>query len=273
MSMARIIILALAAVAAIGAVFLARSFSTPRSAPQPAAAQQAEPAFETVQVLTAAADLPIGHRIASGDLQWTAWPKEAAHASFVSESNAPDALETFARAVARADIAAGEPITPRKLINPGDAGFMAAVLEPGKRAVAVRISAETGAGGFILPNDRVDVILTRSDEGGGDGGRSEGFTSATVLENIRVLAIDQTFKEVDDEQVVVGSTATLELAPAQAERLSLAEAQGEIALALRSVADIDYESPLLASERSRVSSSRVRVIRYGAQSSYSVEGN
>ena len=264
----RIIILALAALAAIAAVFIARNFSG--SAPvQQVVQAPAQPAIETVRVLVAGKDLSIGSRVGDSDLQWADWPKSSVHASFMTEQNAPEAATDYVDAVARVDISAGEPLTPRKIIKTGDAGFMAAVLEPGMRAVAVPISAETGAGGFILPNDRVDVIVTRS--GAGDGGR-DSFVSETVLRNVRVLAIDQTFKEVDDEEVVVGSTATLELTPSQAEALNLSVATGEIALSLRSVADIEYEAPL--SDVPRVASAQnVRVIRYGAQSNVQIEGN
>ena len=138
---------------------------------------------------------------------------------------------------------------------------MSAILPRGMRAVSTKISPETGAGGFILPNDRVDVILTKKEKNESIGG-SETFNSETILANVRVLAIDQTVKEEDGRQVVVGKTATLELAPEQAEVLTLAEQMGEMSLALRSLADA---AP--GSEDDRVyRSGSIKVVKFGVAS-------
>ena len=104
------------------------------------------------------------------------------------------------------------------------------------RAVSTEISPETGAGGFILPNDRVDVILTRRDREAEKAAGVEVHTSETILRNMRVLAIDQTVEEKNGQRVVVGKTATLELAPRQAETLALSRQLGTLSLALRSLA-------------------------------------
>jgi pilus assembly protein CpaB len=132
------------------------------------------------------------------------------------------------------DLFEGEPVSDRKIIAPDSAGFMAAILPKGMRAISVRISAESGAGGFILPNDRVDVILiTKQTEAA-----AAPHVSEAVLTNVRVLAIDQTFQTNEKgEQVVVGKTATLELDPKQAEILAMVESSGQLTLALRSLAD------------------------------------
>jgi pilus assembly protein CpaB len=114
---------------------------------------------------------------------------------------------------------------------------MAAILPAGMRAISTEISPETGAGGFILPNDHVDVILSRRDKEAEKAAGSEVHTSEIILSNIRVLAIDQTIQEKDGQRVVVGKTATLELAPRQAETLALARQLGTLNLALRSIAD------------------------------------
>ena len=136
--------------------------------------------------------------------------------------------------------------------------FMSSILPSGKRAIATQISADTSAGGFILPNDFVDVIMTRRTK---DGGADE-FITETILGNVRVLAIDQTVKEEDGRQVVVGKTATLELAPEQAEVLTLAEQMGEMSLALRSLADA---AP--GSEDDRVyRSGSIKVVKFGVAS-------
>jgi pilus assembly protein CpaB len=131
--------------------------------------------------------------------------------------------------VARSLFVVGEPIREQKLVKADGSGFMSAILPAGLRAVSTEISAETGAGGFILPNDAVDVILTRQQE--------EQYVSETVLRNVRVLAIDQTVEEKDGQKVVIGRTATLALAPRQAETLVLSRKRGTLSLALRSLAD------------------------------------
>lgn len=275
MAPARIAVLVLAALSAIAAVVLIRAMSGGggEDPVQPAAAPP--PQAETARVLVSTADMEVGHRVTEADLTWREWPEDAIHSSFLTQSQLPDAKEDYVGAIVRVEVAEGEPLNGKKMVNPGAAGFMAAVLEPGMRAIAVPISAETGAGGFILPNDRVDVILTQQTQI--DDGRSmrEQHVSRTVLQNVRVLAIDQTFKEVGDDQVVVGSTATLELAPAEAETLTLAEAMGDIALSLRSVADIAYTGPMRnENSLNRVASTpTVRVIRYGNTRQVSVQEN
>ncbi len=273
MNAMRIGILALALVAAGLAAFLARSLVS-NETPQVAVPQIIEQPMS--EVLVAAGDLSLGQRVSKGDLVWQPWPEDAVSDAYVTQDVQPNALDVFGGAIARSPILAGEPITSGKLVSFENAGFMSALLSPGMRAVSTKISPETGAGGFILPNDRVDVIMTMRLRGGSlgeDGGSSGGYRSETILRNVRVMAIDQTFKEVEGEQVVVGKTATLEMLPSQAEDFALAAAQGEIALALRPLADNgrDDQVPTSASaQQTSASSSRqgasVRILRYGAES-------
>lgn len=273
MGPARIAVLGLAAVAAIGAVFVVRTMSG-GDAPQQVAVESSDETPKE-RVLVAAADMEVGHRVNEDDLVWRDWPEEAVNGAFLTQSKLPDAKDDYTDAIVRVSIVEGEPVNGKKMVNAGDSGFMAAVLEPGMRAVAVPISAETGAGGFILPNDRVDLILTR--EAPIDDGRSlrNQFISRTILQNVRVLAIDQTFREVDDKQVVVGSTATLELSPSEAESLALGDAMGDISLSLRSVADIAYDGPIQSDGlNNRVASApTVKVYRYGTARQVSVGEN
>jgi pilus assembly protein CpaB len=142
---------------------------------------------------------------------------------------------------------------------------MAAYLEPGMRAMAIRVTVETAAGGFILPGDRVDVLLTRettlANVGAQDSDRSK-FSSSTVMQNVKVLAIDQSTRAGDDEQAVVGATATLELGPRDAEALALAKSEGELSLVLRSYADTGGPSGRVAPPTRQ--STPVRVFRGGA---------
>jgi pilus assembly protein CpaB len=171
----------------------------------------------------------------------------------------------YVGSVVREPILAGEPIVGRKIVRAGDSGYMAAYLEPGMRAMAIRVTVETAAGGFILPGDRVDVLLTRettlANVGAQDSDRSK-FSSSTVMQNVKVLAIDQSTRAGDDEQAVVGATATLELGPRDAEALALAKSEGELSLVLRSYADTGGPSGRVAPPARQ--STPVRVFRGGA---------
>src|SRR5690606_2359027 len=174
----------------------------------------------------------------------------------------PDAIDELNGAIARQPIATGEPIRMQKIVQADGSGFMSAILPAGMRAVATEISAETGAGGFILPNDRVDVILTSRR----DGGSGEKFSSETILTNVRVLAIDQAVSEKDGQKVVIGSTATLELLPHQTETLALARQQGTMSLALRPLVDAD-PSGLAGAAPKEERGGSMKVIRYGVATS------
>jgi pilus assembly protein CpaB len=142
--------------------------------------------------------------------------------------------QPFLGAVVRLPIQAGEPITQRKIVRAGESGYLAVVLAPGKRAASIPVSVDTGAGGFILPGDRVDVILTRKLE---TGKPNMLFVSQTILRNMKVLAIDQTTQADKDAAAVIGATATLEVDSNEAETLAAAKAAGTLSFALRSYAD------------------------------------
>lgn len=188
-------------------------------------------------VLVAAADLASGTRIDAAALRWQPWPRDALNDNYITQSAKPDATEAFVGMAVRSPVFGGEPVHPGKFA-PSDAGLLSGMLSEGSRAVAVRISADTTAGGLILPNDRVDVLHTRVWQGA-DG--QPDAASRAILRKVRVLAIDQT---VDAETgSVVGKTATLELSPEEAETIVAAEAAGAITLALRSVNDADEPEP------------------------------
>ena len=235
MSGTRVLVLAAAAIAAVFVALYVRNASG-SSAPVIVQAPQGEPvnaAGNTEAVLVARNAVTIGQRIGPDDLYWQAWPAAAISPVYFTEARFPKGLEEFVGAVARDNIALGEPITGRKLVLTGDQGFMAAILSPGMRAVSVRVTAETGAAGFILPGDRVDVIITHDVP----GPAGEQTVSQTFLENVRVLAIDQLPQTVREGAAMVGSTATLELIQEDAELLTLAESRGRLTLVLRSVTD------------------------------------
>jgi pilus assembly protein CpaB len=253
MKIARIAVLAVALGAAGGAAMLARSILP---GAQVADVTEQMPQLQTEEVLVATRDVALGSRVESPDLRWQSWPAEALSERYITRANRPDAARDTVNMIARAPLMQGEPITLGKLVSSDQGGFMSAILDRGRRAISIRISPETGAGGFILPNDRVDVILTKEQTQGADGGG--GYSSETILTNVRVLAIDQAISEEDGRQVVVGKTATLELAPEQTEVLALGERRGELSLALRSLADASDD----AGYRHRPSSS-VNVVRFG----------
>jgi pilus assembly protein CpaB len=252
MKAARILILGVALAAGGVAAYLVTSEPPPPAAPPPVAA------VETDEVLVAGSDIGIGQAVSPQTLRWQTWPAAAtASASFILKKQRPNGMEQIAGSIARAPFAAGEPIREDKLIR-GNGGYLAAVLPAGMRAISTPISPETGAGGFILPNDRVDVVLIRAQKTTG----GEVYTSETILTNVRVLAIDQTVEEKNGQRVVVGKIATLALNSRNAETLVLATRLGTMALALRSMADgkgadvEEAESPGLA--RAGIS-----VVRFG----------
>lgn len=194
---------------------------------------------ETVDVLVATKNLQMGERLVGGSIAWQSWPKSTVSSLMITNEADPDAKTKYETARARAAIFEGEPILDKKLVMPNESGFMSAILPKGMRAISVNVSAETGAGGFILPNDRVDVLLTRKVD---DGSNQKSASSETVLTNVRVLAIDQTFRPKGDEDkefVVADKTATLELNPRQAEVISMAQDVGQLSLALRSIREND----------------------------------
>ncbi len=265
MNIVRIAVLIVAGLAALAAAFFVRGAMQPAPAGPAAPVAETAPA-EPARVLVAARDISPGERVAAGDFRWTPWPEEAVLPSYYEQKAAPDALETLSGAVARTGLVSGEPAMAGKLVQPGEAGFMAAVLSPGMRAVAVPISARSGAGGFILPNDRVDIIVTRETE--------NGYGSDVVVENVRVLAIDQIYSETE-EGAVVGSTATLELTSQQARSVSLSVAEGDVSLALRSIADIEGGArlPGEADGEAEGYGATVRVFRYGTEQRLALGGS
>ena len=258
MKPARIIVLIIAVVAGgIAALLAGRS-------PEPPPALPPVAQIETTDVLVANSDIGLGHAVAERDLRWQTWPTTAAGPNFIRKNDRPDAIRDLAGSIARAPFSSGEPIREAKLIKAKGSGYMAAILPSGMRAISVEISPETGVGGFILPNDHVDVILSRRDKMAEKGAGVEVHTSEVILSNVRVLAIDQTVEEKNGQRVVVGKTATLELGPRQAERLALSRQQGILSLALRSLMDSDKDKPEAGDEGGPRGT--VNMVRFGITS-------
>jgi pilus assembly protein CpaB len=194
------------------------------------------PAIALTDVLVLSGDVPMGAAL-DGQLAWQSWPSDGVNDNFITRDSEPEALEKYKGSVARVAMYAGEPLRKSKLVGEGQS-FMSSILPSGTRAVATSIAADTSAGGFILPNDYVDVIMTRRADNAG-GGASAGFITETILKNIRVLAIDQTIQEDEEgKKTRVGQTATLELTPQQAEIITVAQQMADrLTLALRSIKD------------------------------------
>ena len=251
---ARIVVLLIALGAGGMAAYLA-SRSDNKPLPTEPVAQ-----LQTVDVLVAKADIGLGQTVAQENLQWQTWPAVTASNNFIRRNDRPDATTQIAGAIARAPFIAGEPIREQKLIRANGSGFMAAILSSGMRAVSTEISPETGAGGFILPNDRVDIILSRRDKNPDRAGAPDLVISEIVLSNIRVLAIDQAPKEKEGANTVLGRTVTLELKPEQTEVLAAARQAGTLSLSLRSIADVNQVA-VSANEQGRRPG--INVVRYG----------
>jgi pilus assembly protein CpaB len=256
---ARIVVLIIALAAGGLAAYLV-SGTDSKPAPTEPVAQ-----LPTVDVLVAKSDIGLGQTVKPEDLQWQTWPQATASSSFIRRNERPDATTQLAGSIARAPFIAGEPIREVKLVKADGSGFMAAILPSGMRAVSTEISAESGAGGFILPNDRVDVLLTRREKNPLHPELPEVVVSNIILSNIRVLAIDQAPKEKDGQNTVLGRTATLELKPEQTALLAAARQAGTLSLALRSITDANAVE-INPNELTEKRGASINVVRYGVPS-------
>jgi pilus assembly protein CpaB len=260
MKPARIAVGAIALAAGIGAMLM---FG--RTPQLPAPIIQAAPNIETDDVLVAAHDLPMGTLIGDADLTFQAWPK-ASVSQFVLKK-ADGLVDDIKGSITRANFLQGEPIRRDKLVKGPNAGFLSAILPSGSRAVAINIDSRgsTSAGGFILPNDHVDIIHTYRDAEAAKATGTEVYGSETILTNIRVLAIGPNIQEKNGEQIVTGETATLELDPHQAEVVTLAQRVGQLSLILRSMLDVNMPSGLVHADNTALGNDdkSMTIIRFG----------
>ena len=262
MNIARIVVLTIALGAGGVAAYLASGWDNNKPAPVAPTAE-----LQTVEVLVAKSDIGLGQTVNPDNLQWQSWPAGAASNNFIRRNERPEATTQIAGSIARSPFIAGEPIREPKLVKANGSGFMAAILPTGMRAVSTEISPETGAGGFILPNDRVDVLLSRREKDAARPGAPDIVVSEVILPNVRVLAIDQAPKEKDGQNTVLGKTVTLELKPEQAETLARARQSGTLSLALRSIADLNVAENKPEQDQSSKRGNSVSVVRYGIPSS------
>jgi len=255
MNIARIVVLTIALGAGGVAAYLARGTDDK--------ARPAEPVAQlpTVEILVAKIDIGLGQIVKPEDLQWQPWPTAAATGNVINRASNAEAIRDVSGSIVRGPFIAGEPIREQKLVKANGSGFMAAILPTGMRGISTEISPETGAGGFILPNDRVDVLLSKREKNPDSKG-ADLISSEIILTNIRVLAIDQAPKEKEGSNSLVGKTATLEMKPDQAETLGRARQSGTIQLALRSITDVNMAESGSQDQPARRDQS-VNVVRYG----------
>lgn len=270
MKKSRIIVLILALAAAAGAFIMAGG-SSPPAVPVAALPPPPPPPPATEDVLVAAKDLQLGTRLGDGDVVWHSWPKDAVPAGTLIKSQDPKAIEELKGATVKSAIFAQEPVRNEKLIK-GDGGLVAVMLPSGKRAVAINIDTQgaTSAGGFILPNDHVDVVHTyRQDpKPGTPQAVGDNYVTDTLLTNVKVLAIGPNVQErspqdKNGQPVVMGSNATLELDPQQAETVIQAQRTGQLSLVLRSVLDAHGAS---VTAQQHEASHGLSIVRYGTVS-------
>lgn len=234
----RLILVILAALAAsLLVLFGVRALLGGKSTPQ----EPRKEAAAAVRVLAAARPLALGAHVKPEDLTWVELPAAAIAPTFITDAAQPGAVEELTGATAKAAIYQGELLVAERFVKAGDRSVLAALIAPGFRAIGVPIKQETAAAGFILPNDRVDVILASRTNIDTPNGTQELVRSDVVLEDVRVLAIDQTVTAQTDANgvtsAVPGAVATLELAPGDAEVLTMAGQLGPLSLALRGVQD------------------------------------
>jgi pilus assembly protein CpaB len=260
MTPARILIIVVALVASVGlALFVHGMFARPKA--PPAAVAAAPPAPPMTRVLVAKVDLAVGQRLSPDNMTWQSWPAATLNPSYITDgvvSAAPQGaaatavrtaastvtditsgggpkLQAMAGAIVRDQIFAGEPITAKKIIRSGDTSYMAVRLPAGMVAMSLPINVESGAGGFIQPGDRIDVLSTHADTSKNSAG---GMITETVLANALVLAIDQHTDQPKAGASMIGATVTVEVPAVSASSVARARTQGGLTLALRSYADI-----------------------------------
>jgi len=267
MKPARLIVLAIAVVAGGLAFMMMRRSRAPEPAMTEASAQ-----IETVDVLVANRDIPLGRSLSAEDISWKSWPKGSISGQIVTRESAPDALTKTVGGMARVTMVEGEPIRMSKIVFGDGKGFLATVIHPGMRAFAIPVAEAGGAGGFILPNDYVDVILTRPVPQTRQT-LQLGMThqSSTVLRNVRVLAIDQNADDRGRDRSLLAKTATLELTPEQSETLALSRALGTLSLTLIGLADAK-ENATESGELMRTAheENRLNVYKFGSNRSTGV---
>jgi pilus assembly protein CpaB len=266
MKKAQIAVLGVAVAAGVAAYSL-----MPSQQPAPLEAIRApQPAIENDDVLVAANALDYGTTLNETSMRWQPWPKSSPIGGVLRKSAAPNAIEELKGYVVRGQFMADEPIRRERLVKGPTAGLMSTLVSPGMRAVAINIdsSGATTAGGFILPNDRVDILRTSRDEDAAKAGQADAYVTETILRNVKVLAIGPNVQTENGKSVVVGSNATLELDPRQAEFIILAQRTGQLSLTLRSMTDAVQDTTVTDAQlEAKPDDKALTIVRFGTTSS------
>lgn len=194
------------------------------------------------KVLVAKKALPLGTIVDASSFVYQPWPKELIQSAYYLEGGPDTDPKALFGTVVRYPITAGQPISRGALVGPGDRGFLAAALGPGMRAISVPVNESTGVAGFIFPGDHVDIVLTQTVEGGGDGPPLKA--SETVVRNARVLATDQRVTDKGEDgkiEVKTFTNVTIEVTPRIAEKVAVSQSIGTLSLSLRSISDNSVE--------------------------------
>jgi pilus assembly protein CpaB len=225
------------------------------------------PKFQTEKVLVASQDIPMGSVLTENLVNWSEWPKDNVSEKMITKTPGMDLTAELKDTMSRDSFLRGEPLNRDKLVKAGVGSYMAAILPSGMRAVAIKIdnSGDTSAGGFILPNDRVDVVRVFRDDDATRARGTEVLAHQTVLANVRVLAIGQNIQDQNGKKVVVGGNATLELDPKQAEIVLYAQNMpgSHLNLVLRALVDSSGGTQTV-NDPSESQSSGLTIVRYGA---------
>ncbi len=255
MKRAQLLGIGIAAIAGLGA-FIGMKTLTNR--PPPKIVQKET--IDSTEVLVAQTAIGLGTSATAAMFRWQEWPQKAVTPAYITRRSRPNAVRELSGSIARSPMIVGEPITETKLISAGKGGVLAAILPAGMRAISTRITDQTAVGKMILPNDRVDVILTQRKR---DSSGSEQHVSDTLFRNIRVLAIGNQLEAKEDQKNAEGNVATLELTSQQSELLALSNSMGEISLALRSIADLSADKDQQEVSKKSEEGSSISVLRYG----------
>jgi pilus assembly protein CpaB len=259
---ARLVVAAIAVFAALIAAYLVSGLPDKSQVALPAA--ERGPGPPTFDVLLATGELQVGTVVGPQHINWRPWPADAASPHLIRKNDRPNAKEEFLNSIVRVGLLDGEPVRVEKLVKADGSGFMSAILPAGMRAMAITIDSRgtNSAGGFILPNDRVDVIRTFRNDAASKTAGTESFDTETILSNIRVLAIGQKVQEGSNgERYVTGETATLELDLTQVETIAFAQRSGSISLALRSM--VDRQEPPGYGREKREKEAAMTIVRFG----------
>jgi pilus assembly protein CpaB len=250
-----VLVLLVAAISAIVLALVVRNMTSSR--PTKAAAVAAKAAPPTVRVLVAKHDMKVGDRLAVEDVAWQPWPANAVNPAFVSggptqvdiaakaeaalqaATGSDPQIQSLTGSLVREPLLANEPVNKRKLVKGGEGGFMAVKLPQGMRAMSLPVTVESGAGGFVLPGDHVDVVQNVKLSNTAPGrGPAQSVETHTVMSNVQVLAIDQTAEPKPGATSLVGAVATLAVPAEDVDALAKAKDEGALLLVLRSYADM-----------------------------------